>query len=110
MFTLFLDKTISLLEPLLQTIEIMQNNLTNYCYFFIGRNRQCFLKIRPSNEPSSCDYSARYRTISGRCNNLVYPEWGSAGQTLKRLLPNAYEDGASVPRGGRHPSTLPNPR
>lgn len=74
------------------------------------RNRQCFLKIRPSNEPSSCDYSARYRTISGRCNNLVYPEWGSAGQTLKRLLPNAYEDGATVPRGGRHPSTLPNPR
>ena len=90
----------------------MQNNVTNYyyCYFFTGRNRQCFLKIRPSNEPSSCDYSARYRTISGRCNNLVYPEWGSAGQTLKRLLPNAYEDGATVPRGGRHPSTLPNPR
>ena len=110
---MFLDKTISLLEPLLQTLRIMQNNVTNYyycCYFFTGRNRQCFLKIRPSNEPSSCDYSARYRTISGRCNNLVYPEWGSAGQTLKRLLPNAYEDGATVPRGGRHPSTLPNPR
>ena len=75
-----------------------------------GRLRQCFLKLRPEGEPSKCDFSARYRTISGRCNNFAHPEWGSAGQTYRRLLPNAYADRASVPRGGRHPSSLPNPR
>ena len=41
---------------------------------------------------------------------IVYPEWGSAGQTYNRFLPNAYQDGTSEPRGGRHPSSLPNPR
>lgn len=58
----------------------------------------------------SCDYESRYRTISGRCNNLANPEWGSAGQTYRRLLANDYQDGKSVPRGGRHPSSLPNAR
>ena len=38
------------------------------------------------------------------------PEWGSSGSTLRRLLPAVYQDGRSVPRGGRHPSSLPNPR
>ena len=38
------------------------------------------------------------------------PEWGSSGSTLRRFLPPAYQDGRSVPRGGRYPSSLPNPR
>ena len=29
---------------------------------------------------------------------------------MKRIVPPAYQDGRSVPRGGRHPSSLPNPR
>ena len=29
---------------------------------------------------------------------------------MKRIIPPAYQDGRSVPRGGRHPSSLPNPR
>jgi len=72
--------------------------------------KQCFLKLRPENEPIKCDYNSRYRTISGRCNNFDNPEWGSAGQTYRRLLPNVYEDSLSIPRGGRHPASLPNPR
>ena len=68
-------------------------------FFFLGHLRQCFLKLRPENEPVKCDYNNRYRTISGRCNNFANPEWGSAGQTYRRLLPNVYQDGSSVPRG-----------
>ncbi|QQP53020.1 Uncharacterized protein FKW44_005343, partial [Caligus rogercresseyi] len=70
----------------------------------------CFVKSRPIDEPRSCDQDSRYRTLSGRCNNLHNPEWGSAGSTLTRLLPDAYNDRRSIPRGGRHPSSLPNPR
>ena len=29
---------------------------------------------------------------------------------MKRRVPPVYQDGRSVPRGGRHPSSLPNPR
>jgi len=29
---------------------------------------------------------------------------------MKRIIPPVYQDGRSVPRGGRHPSSLPNPR
>lgn len=70
----------------------------------------CHLQSRPREVPSRCDKSERYRTISGWCNNLANPSWGSKGTTLKRLLPAAYEDGRSEPRGGRHPTSLPNPR
>ena len=90
-----------------QQVFVLWFHLT---FFFSGRLRQCFLKLRPDSEPGQCDFKARYRTISGRCNNLQNPEWGSAGQTYRRLIANAYQDGKSVPRGGRHPSSLPNPR
>ena len=33
----------------------------------------------------------RYRSISGACNNLENPEWGTAGRQLVRLLPPDYE-------------------
>jgi hypothetical protein len=48
--------------------------------------------------------------MSGRCNNVANPEWGTSGMPFSRLVPNAYADGKGEPRGGRHPSTLPNPR
>ena len=102
-------------ERLILTLKAIDDP-TSFCsvipfdIFFSGRLRQCFLKLRPDSEPGQCDFKARYRTISGRCNNLQNPEWGSAGQTYRRLIANAYQDGKSVPRGGRHPSSLPNPR
>ena len=48
--------------------------------------------------------------MNGEGWDFQNPEWGSAGQTYRRLIANAYQDGQSVPRGGRHPSSLPNPR
>ena len=70
----------------------------------------CYRRFLPRSERGECDPLDRYRSISGRCNNLRRPDWGSAGSTLRRLLPNAYEDGVGVPRGGHNPSTLPSGR
>ncbi|XP_040572196.1 salivary peroxidase/catechol oxidase [Lepeophtheirus salmonis] len=75
-----------------------------------GSLGNCFIKSRPIDEPRRCDENARYRTISGRCNNIHNSEWGSTGSTFNRLIPDAYQDRRSIPRGGRHPSALPNPR
>jgi len=49
---------------------------------------------------------ADVRAIDGSGNNVVHPEWGSAGESLLRPEPAAYEDGISAP-----PTTgLPSPR
>jgi len=71
--------------------------------------RNCFLPPKTPSS-SSCSKSTRYRTISGVCNNLKHPEWGSRGQPLFRLLPPNYEDGRQEPRGGQVKRLLPNPR
>lgn len=54
----------------------------------------------------------KYRSISGYCNNVQNPRWGNANTKYTRLLPPAYEDGVSMPRGealsgGKH---LPSAR
>ncbi|TRY69075.1 hypothetical protein TCAL_13287 [Tigriopus californicus] len=72
--------------------------------------QRCFRKTPSSGSLARCDSNARYRTFDGRCNNLANPDWGSAGEPLRRFLPNAYEDGRGIPRGGGHPSSLPSPR
>ncbi|XP_042222226.1 peroxidase-like [Homarus americanus] len=59
--------------------------------------------------PVACNSSARYRSISGRCNNLLYPHLGSPGQPMPRVLPPVYDAGLMRTRsavGG----LLPNPR
>lgn len=48
--------------------------------------------------PVSCDPNARYRTITGACNNPNRTSWGRAGYPFARLLPPAYEDGVWAPR------------
>ena len=45
-----------------------------------------------------CDPGARYRTFSGRCNNLQHPEFGARGQPQPRLMPSFYDDDRSMPR------------
>jgi len=69
--------------------------------------RDCFI---PTRVRDSCDRDARYRSISGACNNLRNKAWGSAGVELVRLLPPDYEDGRQEPRGGHTARVLPNPR
>ncbi|XP_058801088.1 peroxidasin-like [Phymastichus coffea] len=48
---------------------------------------------------------SRYRTISGRCNNPLYPARGAALEAYQRLMPAEYADGVSLPV-----STLPSAR
>ena len=54
----------------------------------------------------------RYRTYSGRCNNLNNPEQGAAGSVQLRLLPPEYDDIKTCsPRAkGVSGKDLPNPR
>ncbi|NRB62389.1 MAG: hypothetical protein HRU40_05050, partial [Saprospiraceae bacterium] len=48
-----------------------------------------------------------YRTIDGTFNNLSNPDWGSAGENLRLLVPQmGYSDGISAPSGPNRP----NPR
>ncbi len=49
--------------------------------------------------PIRCSAAARFRTISGICNNLDHPLWGSASSRLARFVPPAYGDGRKEPRG-----------
>ena len=58
-----------------------------------------------------CDPGNKYRTISGRCNNLQHPEFGARGQPQPRLMPSQYDDGISKPRiRGIYGDVLPSPR
>lgn len=59
---------------------------------------------------ADCDPKSRFRSGDGQCNNLVNPHWGQAHTCMTRLMPPAYEDGVSEPRGGLRNSRLPNPR
>ncbi|UYV81041.1 hypothetical protein LAZ67_19002604 [Cordylochernes scorpioides] len=56
-----------------------------------------------------CEMS-RYRTLTGMCNNLEHPSWGSARSVFARYLPPDYSDGINEPRNARDGSDLPNPR
>ncbi|XP_022651813.1 peroxidase-like isoform X2 [Varroa destructor] len=60
-------------------------------------------------KPIKCEVS-RYRTLSGQCNNLENPSWGSTRSAMVRFMPPAYADGISEPRRARDGSELPNPR
>uniref|UniRef100_A0A8D8Z3T8 Peroxidasin n=1 Tax=Cacopsylla melanoneura TaxID=428564 RepID=A0A8D8Z3T8_9HEMI len=56
------------------------------------------LQNQPSCPAEPCDPSSPFRTISGRCNNLVHTEYGRSLTTFSRLLPSVYEDLISAPR------------
>ena len=45
-----------------------------------------------------CEEFRRYRSHSGRCNNLRAPEEGASNTAQRRLLPSLYQDGVSWPR------------
>lgn len=47
---------------------------------------RCFTK-------PTCDPSAKYRTIDGGCNNLVFPVWGQAHTAHIRIIEGNYSDG-----------------
>ncbi|XP_071521125.1 LOW QUALITY PROTEIN: salivary peroxidase/catechol oxidase-like [Panulirus ornatus] len=59
--------------------------------------------------PVACNSSARYRSISGRCNNLLYPHLGTPGQPMPRILPPVH-DAALMRTRSASGGLLPNPR
>ncbi|CAG0896777.1 unnamed protein product [Cyprideis torosa] len=63
-------------------------------------------------EPSAlnCDFSSRYRTIDGLCNNGAVWTWGATMTAMRRVLPSAYRDHHEEPRGGHPSSSLPSAR
>ncbi|XP_076327260.1 salivary peroxidase/catechol oxidase-like isoform X2 [Tachypleus tridentatus] len=60
-------------------------------------------------KPVKCELT-RYRTLSGMCNNLENPSWGSARSAMLRYLPPVYSDGISSPRRSVDGSDLPSSR
>uniref|UniRef100_K1QGI2 Peroxidasin-like protein n=1 Tax=Magallana gigas TaxID=29159 RepID=K1QGI2_MAGGI len=58
----------------------------------------------------SCDYTSKFRTINGSCNNLAHPYWGMAETPLIRFLCSVYEDGMGAPRSRGKFRPLPEPR
>ena len=57
-----------------------------------------------------CDPGARYRTFSGRCNNLQHPHWGRSHSAYVRLLAPAYSDSSLAFRLSAGGSELPSAR
>ena len=60
--------------------------------------------------PVRCEVS-KYRTLTGMCNNLRNPSWGSSRSAMTRFLTPVYEDGISEPRSlAVSGQSLPNAR
>ena len=57
-----------------------------------------------AREVSAAPPAPPYRTIDGIGNNVLNPDWGSAGERLKRLTTADYTDGVSTPAGDTRPS------
>lgn len=57
----------------------------------------------------NCEH-AKYRTLSGFCNNLQYQSWGSTRSAMVRFLAPDYYDSISLPRRAYDGSPLPSAR
>ncbi|XP_022255689.1 uncharacterized protein LOC106471379 [Limulus polyphemus] len=58
-----------------------------------------------------CDLTSKFRTFSGRCNNVKNQDLGISMTTFHRILPPMYQDGMSTARShGVHGRPLPSPR
>ncbi|XP_064597545.1 chorion peroxidase-like [Liolophura sinensis] len=65
----------------------------------------------PFSKPVTCNPRAKYRTITGLCNNLQHPRFGSSNTPFERSLPSVYNDGLSEPRSRSvQGGNLPLPR
>lgn len=81
----------------------------------IQDNDQIQNKVRsqfcPTDTECGSASKSPYRSIDGRCNNLIHPSWGAAITPQPRYLPAEYDDGISTPRKrAKNGSPLPSPR
>ena len=89
------------------------SRLRKFNAFQVTRPRQRTITHPDCEDDSSnpCDPGYKYRTSSGRCNNLHHPESGAMGQPQPRLMPSHYDDGISAPRlRGIYGDPLPSAR
>ncbi|OQV25326.1 Peroxidasin [Hypsibius exemplaris] len=63
----------------------------------------------PYSPPPPCEVTA-FRNITGLCNNVQNPWWGTPMTPFSRFLPHAYSDAVREPRTAVNGSALPNPR
>ena len=67
--------------------------------------------FRCDEQTLPCDHTTKYRTLTGWCNNLNFPEYGKSIRAFTRLLAPAYDDGLMSPRSRSVlGSPLPSPR
>lgn len=71
------------------------------------KNREYFYQCAPI---VSCDYSDKYRTSNGTCNNPNNPIWGSSNTPFIRLVDAHYSDGISKLRTSSDGEPLPSAR
>ena len=50
------------------------------------------------NDCNTLSPLSKYRTLTGWCNNLLFPEYGKSIRAFTRLLAPAYDDGLMSPR------------
>ncbi|XP_001946575.2 peroxidase [Acyrthosiphon pisum] len=74
---------------------------------FNMKNREYFDQCAPI---VSCDYSDKYRTSNGTCNNPNNPIWGSSNTPFIRLVDAHYSDGISKLRASSDGKPLPSAR
>ncbi|GAU93878.1 hypothetical protein RvY_05745 [Ramazzottius varieornatus] len=69
----------------------------------VRQNRQLqpvnqFQNINPQDNTcgersQGCNSANKFRTVSGFCNNLNHPEWGTSNRLFSRFMAPAYDDG-----------------
>jgi hypothetical protein len=73
---------------------------------FMNRNSNTYKSLF-----SGCNFTSKYRTFDGSCNNIDRPWTGMAGTPFKRYMPSNYADGVSSLRGSSvRGASLPNER
>ncbi|KAF8371080.1 hypothetical protein PRIPAC_77509, partial [Pristionchus pacificus] len=84
--------TLQMLLPEIDLAEVI-GNFKPFLTFDKSENRT---NCMPQELP--CDHTNKFRSASGWCNNIRFPHYGNSFQSMRRLLPPAYDDGFDSPR------------
>ncbi|XP_040568625.2 LOW QUALITY PROTEIN: salivary peroxidase/catechol oxidase [Lepeophtheirus salmonis] len=99
----------------LERVELRNTRLFQECPFRDSDNEitsNRFPRQDSTNfRRSVCEKQTQiYRSVSGICNNLDHPSWGSAFMPFYRFLPADYSDGIQSIRRSTMGGPLPSPR